>query len=395
MWADKIVEINPVTNNIVWEWNTWDHLIQNYDAGKSNYGVVADHPELIDINLGQLSGQNADWTHCNGLDYNATLDQIMVSCHNMNEVWIIDHSTTIAEAASHSGGTSGRGGDLMYRWGNPSNYGRGTSADQKFYGQHNPSWIPQGYPGEGKIMVFNNGVGRPGGNYSSVETFTPPAMVNNNYPISGSNAFEPSAQDWIYTANPQSSMFSQAVSSAQRLITGNTIICVGQTGNFLEIDTTNTLVWKYVNPVGNTGITTQGQNPVNNMSFRCVYYAAGYSGFAGHTLTPGSPIEKNPLNYTCESNISYAEEIFSENGFSVYPNPFTDYFVVHCLSNTENATLKLVDMMGRVQLQITNFNAVADSKITIPATDYNGIMILTLADEKGTSLLTTKVFRKE
>ena len=65
----------------------------------------------------------ADWA-------SYTLDQIVLSNHNLSEIWIIDHSTTTLEAASHSGGNSGKGGDLLYRWGNPQAYDQGTGADQ-------------------------------------------------------------------------------------------------------------------------------------------------------------------------------------------------------------------------------------------------------------------------
>ena len=58
--------------------------------------------------------------HCNGLDYNSALDQIALSCRGMNEVYIIDHSTTTEEAVGHTGGNAGKGGDILYRWGNPS-----------------------------------------------------------------------------------------------------------------------------------------------------------------------------------------------------------------------------------------------------------------------------------
>jgi len=62
---------------------------------------VADHPELIDINFG---GRHADWNHLNSIDYNEEFDQILLSSHNQNEIWVIDHSTTTEEAAGHTGG---------------------------------------------------------------------------------------------------------------------------------------------------------------------------------------------------------------------------------------------------------------------------------------------------
>ncbi|NNM16551.1 MAG: hypothetical protein HKO56_07835, partial [Bacteroidia bacterium] len=136
VWPTRITEVQPVGlngANVVWEWHLWDHLVQDFDNTKANYGAVSDHPELLDINAG---GNSPDWIHANSIDYNPVLDQIMISSKSMSEIFVIDHSTTTAEAASHTGGTYGKGGDFLYRWGNPQNYGRGTTADRKLYGQH-------------------------------------------------------------------------------------------------------------------------------------------------------------------------------------------------------------------------------------------------------------------
>ena len=160
MWVDSIIEVEPIGltgGNVVWEWYLWDHLIQDFDIGQANYGVVEDHPELVDFNLG---GPNADWNHVNSVDYNAELDQLVISSHNQNELWVIDHSTTTAEAASHSGGVSGRGGDLLYRWGNPLAYRAGGIADQELFGQHNVQWIEAGLRGAGDVAGRQGGSGR-------------------------------------------------------------------------------------------------------------------------------------------------------------------------------------------------------------------------------------------
>ena len=175
---DHIIEVKPngsTNGDIVWEWHVWDHLVQDYDPLKNNYGVVADHPELIDINFfSQKSIQISDWTHINAIDYNENLDQILLSSWYFNEIWVIDHSTTTVEAAGHTGGNSGKGGDLLYRWGNPQTYRVGAAADQQFFGQHDAQWIESGCPGADNILVFNNGLDRPAGKYSSVEEILPP-----------------------------------------------------------------------------------------------------------------------------------------------------------------------------------------------------------------------------
>ncbi len=134
MLLDKIIEIQPVgTNdaNVVWEWKFSDHFIQDFDNTKLNFGIVADHPELLDLNFvdANVPNQDIDYTHANGLDYNAALDQIIISVRHLNEIYIIDHSTTTAEAVGHSGGDSNLSGDFLWRWGNPQVYGQGNGTN--------------------------------------------------------------------------------------------------------------------------------------------------------------------------------------------------------------------------------------------------------------------------
>jgi len=249
---DHIIEVKPTgstTGDIVWEWHVWDHLIQDYDLSKANYGVVADHPELIDINyVSQHSILISDWTHLNAIDYNENLNQIMVSSWYFNELWVIDHSTTTAEAAGHTGGTSGHGGDLLYRWGNPQAYQAGTAADQKFFGQHDAQWIEAGCPGYGDILVFNNGLDRPQGRYSSIEELHPPLNQNGTYNYTAGQAYQPENSLWVYTAPVPTDFYSPLISGCQRLPDGNTLVCSGENGIFFEVTPEKENIWQYTNP---------------------------------------------------------------------------------------------------------------------------------------------------
>jgi hypothetical protein len=267
IWPDHIIEVEPTgfsSGNIVWEWHVWDHLIQDFDSTKDNYGVVENHPELIDINFGN---KNQDWNHVNAIDYNEELDQLLLSVHNFNEIWIIDHSTTIEEAAGHTGGKSGKGGDILYRWGNPQAYRAGNENDQMFFGQHGTSWIEKGCPGEGNILIFNSGDNNR--KYSSVEEIIPPIDSNGYYIYTQGSAYGPDAPIWIYTAENPSDLYSIILSNAQRLPNGNTLICSTMQGLFIEVTPEKNIVWEYQNilPV-----------PITNAVPRAHRYPTDYPG---------------------------------------------------------------------------------------------------------------------
>jgi len=272
LWADHVIEVAPTGTyggTIVWEWHSWDHLVQDYDAAKANYGVVADHPELIDINYFQTPG--ADWHHINAIDYNADLDQIVLSVRNFSEIWIIDHSTTTSEAAGHTGGNSGMGGDLLYRWGNPQTYDAGSAGDQQLFGQHDAEWIADGLPGAGNILIFNNGQGRPGGDASSVDEIVPPLLPNGTY--SNSSAYGPPAPAWSYAASPPTNFYAMRISGSERLPNGHTLVCDGPAGRFFEVTTSGQTVWEY---------------DYAGEVFRVERYGADYSGFDGTDLDDAS-----------------------------------------------------------------------------------------------------------
>ena len=364
-WSEKIIEIQPSGTNggtVVWEWHVWDHLVQSFDPTMANYAEVADHAELLDINFG--GGTASDWLHCNGLDYNEALDQIVLSCHNRSEIWIIDHSTTTVEATSHSGGNSGKGGDFLFRWGNPQVYGHGAVADQKFFGQHNPTWIKPGLQDEGKLMVFNNGIQRPAGNYTTVDVIAPVIDASGQYAMDINQAYLPQSTSWMYSPTP--TFYAMNISGAQRMANGHTLVCSGPQGNFIEVDYEGNTVWSYKSPVGQNGtIATQGSNAAQNSVFRCTQYPLDYPGFSGHDLTPGLPIELSPLAYDCSMLESNGVEVHeSAAGFSVFaPNPGELRVTLAACAN--QCAFSFYDISGRRSMTWSGINTSAGQPLTL------------------------------
>jgi hypothetical protein len=258
LWPDTIIEVAPTGSyggDIVWEWHSWDHLVQDYDASKDNYGTVSNEPGRININYAQNG--NADWHHINAVDYSADLDQIILSVRNLSEIWVIDHDTTTSEAA-------GSAGDLLYRWGNPEAYDSGDANDQQLFVQHDAQWIEDGLAGEGNILIFNNGQGRLDGNYSSVVEIEPPVAGDGSY----TNGL-PAAPTWIYINAIPTNFYSSNISGAQRLPNGNTLICEGAQRYAFEVTPDGDLVWDYAN---------------SGSIFRFERYAPDFLGFIGTEL---------------------------------------------------------------------------------------------------------------
>jgi len=292
LWPDKVIEVDP-SGQVVWEWRGFDHIVQDFDSTKPNYGRPVDYPGRIDLNHVINYGE-ADWHHSNSLDYNPQLDQVMLSVRSYDELWVIDHSTTTQEAATSSGGRSGRGGEILYRWGNPEAYGAGGPADRRLYRQHDAQWIKPGLPGAGHILIFNNGESRPGGHASSVDEIIPPTPdAQGNYPLQGL-AYGPAEPVWTYMADPPTSLFSTFVSGAQRLPNGNTMICAGWVGASFEVTPEREMVFQYRVPLDNGRVVQQGELPTWNQMFRSPFYLPEFPGFAGRDLTPGETVEGSP-----------------------------------------------------------------------------------------------------
>ena len=296
LWLDMLVEVRPKglhSGEVVWQWRLWDHLVQEYDPRGENYGSIVSHPELMDFNKVQDSGP--DWTHFNSVAYNPALDQVMVSSPWLNEILVMDHSTSTAEASIHRGGRQGKGGDILYRWGNPENYGANTQPLRRLAAQHDATWIPSGYPGEGQILIFNNLAGLLTGSvHSEVVQVLPPVTATGAYSMVAGKAYGPVFPTWTFKGTPEEPLFSLAVSGAQRLPNGNTIICDGDNGVIMEVTLKGEEVWRYINPVLSNRILAQGEShkQQRNHLFKSRRYGADHPGLKGKLLVPGGYLER-------------------------------------------------------------------------------------------------------
>jgi len=323
IWSDKIIEVKPIGKDsfsIVWEWHLWDHLIQNFDSTKANYGKPEDNPGSVDINYATLNSAK-NWAFLNAVSYNIGYDQIVVSSPSFNEVWIIDHSTTTAQAASKSGGFSTKGGELMYRWGNPAAYNSGTASDQRLFFPHDAHWIAKntGEKDFGKIFVFNN---RAGADFSSVNIIEPNFDYYLWKYLKNINVFFPKTFYWAYKRPDSTALYSSALSSVQRLPNGNTLICSGQQGYTFEITPDKEIVWEYVTPF-KTGVRAKQGDTLKlseNSTFRVKRYGVDFEGFIGKDLSPKGYIEQNPDTAFCQISVSI-KQVKNSYNVLVQPNP--------------------------------------------------------------------------
>jgi hypothetical protein len=290
LWPDYIVEVEPIRpsgGKVVWEWHTWDHLVQDTIVDGPNYGEVWEDPSRININgegekevqteeerqrliaLGYLSPDadgrpkvngSSDWMHSNGINYDPERDLIVMSVRRFCEFWVIDHSTTTAEARTDQGGNYGRGGRLVFRYGNPMAYGRGGIEDRQLFFQHDAQFIQKGLPGAGNILVFNNGQGRPNEPWSSVDEIAFAAMAPGKIEFDDNGHFAPSTPTWRYGSAENTDFYSSFISGAQRLPNGHTLICEGADGRVIEVTPAGRIVWEYLSPWGDPdAVQTPGQ----------------------------------------------------------------------------------------------------------------------------------------
>jgi hypothetical protein len=356
---DFVAEIS-MAKQVIWQWNHWDHGCQSKNPAWPNYvSDVKNAPGRLDVNwltdnqqpaASGTAGTVNDWFHCNSIDYNEDLDQVVINEKHWSQFIVVDHGKTFVSTtdfAANIAKAAGPDGDIIYRWGAPANYNAGTppgfmtEGDNQMFGSHDIQWIdpyhwprphlatdtwpdpaayPYGYtkasaalPGAGNFLIFDNGCYNPTGMRSRIHEingridasggmvpagqyvwqhiagYQPSTGGGGMMGGGGAASYHKSKQlVWSYQAGSEHSFYSSIISGCQRLPNGNTSINAGVPGHMFEVTPSGEVVWEYLYPLGFFGGSpiTIATDTSTGMQYRHYRYGADHPGLAGKDLTP-------------------------------------------------------------------------------------------------------------
>jgi hypothetical protein len=233
---DYIYEVDAA-GKVVWEW------MANQHVDEMGFSPAARAAMKASAALGGPR-QSIDWLHVNSMTYvgpnrwfdagdpRFRPDNVLISSREASFMAII-----------------GRDGRIVWRMGPDYRESAELKAIGQIIGQHHAHIIPKGLPGAGNLLVFDNG------GASGYGESTPAAPEGLNVVSRGNSRvleIDPVTlkKVWDYSIAGTESFrfFSHYVSSAQRLLNGNTLVTEGADGRLFEITPARDIVWEYVSP---------------------------------------------------------------------------------------------------------------------------------------------------
>ena len=238
---DIIIEVTW-DGQVVWEWVCSEHF-DEMGFSEEARNTMARNPNVM--------MKTGDWMHMNSVSVlgpNKWFDQGDERFHPDNLIWS-GRQTNI------TGITDKKTGKIVWQLG--PDYSATPALKQLGWiiGQHHSHIIPRGLPGEGNILIFDNG-GSAG--FGSPNPGSPTGVGNALRDYSRVLEIDPVTLEVIWSCGstgkppePPTSkirIYSSFISSAQRLPNGNTLITEGTSGRIIEVTPTQDIVWEYISP---------------------------------------------------------------------------------------------------------------------------------------------------
>ncbi len=254
VWFDSIIELSPdfgsQSAELVWQWNSWEHIVQDKRSQTPSYGKVAKKTDRIDINaidLKKVPYNSGEVHQINSISYHPGLDVILASSATTGEIWVIDHSTTIKQAASDEGGNYGKGGRLLYRWGNPQMIGQ-SDQPRKLFWQTDAKWVNPDLTDNLDVLIYNTGLQRDyfgqykqdqpmlglGEAYTDLLEITLPPLTTETDPPYYTTDTEPETK-WTWNSDASEDFYSPFGGGVNRLPNGNTIFVEAHLKHIIEV----------------------------------------------------------------------------------------------------------------------------------------------------------------
>lgn len=249
---DVIYEVDH-EGRIVWTWVASDHL-QEFGFTPAQLTLVygADTADYLHVNNLKVVGPN-HWFEAGDTRFDP--NNLLIDSRNANFIAIIDRKT----------------GKIVWTLGPnyPANNVNRLSRKvprpvDRTSGQHDAHIIPEGLPGAGNLLVFDN---EGEGGYPPVElSVTGGSRVLEIDPVKKEIVWQYTGED---SGGPGWSFQSTHISAARRLPNGNTFIDEGQKGRLFQVTAGGEIVWEYVNPYFHRGLdAVSGHATANNQLYR-------------------------------------------------------------------------------------------------------------------------------
>lgn len=232
--------------NIVWEWHANEHF------GELGFSEAAKNALFRNPNLHENGGGMGDWLHVNSMSVlgpNKWYDQGDERFHPDNIIWDAREANIMAIIDKKSG-------KIVWRLGPDYSQTKEMRRIGQIIGQHHVHMIPKGLPGEGNILIFDNGswagYGAPSNTSrdgNKVDILDRSRILEIN-PVTLKVVWEMAASDLGYGSPGITDyrFYSPLVSSAQRLPNGNTFITEGTGAHLFEVTKNYEIVWEYWAP---------------------------------------------------------------------------------------------------------------------------------------------------